>query len=172
MEISSLIYLVSGLISIVGVYIAFSSKGLGSIHEYISIKTFIKQFMLPIAVAILGSILMLFSLRLDKVEDITVSNQISEIENIENSLKNLSVFLEHQKKEIYHTNEVIEKLKKDRAIFDSISHVDEQTIENIMAIQQRVSHRNIWKELGIAFVMGIITSIIAGRILSFIKKRN
>ena len=103
MDISLIVYCISGMISISGVYIALNSDVLGSINEYVSTKKFIKQFLLPISISILGSIIMLISLKLDKVDDLNVINQISEIENIEKSIKNLSLFLEHKKKEIYQS---------------------------------------------------------------------
>jgi hypothetical protein len=170
MDKSSIFYLISGLISITGVYIAMNSKALGSIHEYVPINKMARQLLLPMTIAILGIVLMLLSLKLDKVEDISVTDQISEIENMEKSIKNLSLFLEYKKSEIFKTSELINELKDEHAIFDSIAKVDERTIENVLAIQQRANQRNKWKEWGIAFVLGVISSIIGGRILERIKK--
>jgi len=170
MDKSTIFYIISGLISISGAYIALNSNALGSINEYVSTKKMAKQFLLPMSIAILGSVLMLLSLKLNKVEDISVTSQISEIENMEKSIKSLSIFLEHKKSEINKTSELIEKLKNEHSIFDSIAKVDERTIENVLTIQQRANQRYKWKEWGIAFVLGVISSIIGGRILERIKR--
>ncbi len=90
-----------------------------------------------------------------------ITKQITNLDNIQNSLSQLSVFISNQKNELKETEKKVLLLQKEREILDSLVQVDKDKIDTILEYHRKQADKQIWKFTIIGVVLGFFATIFA-----------
>lgn len=102
----------------------------------------------------------------------SLTSQLEELDKFDNGLKNLSAFIQLQKKKLTEKDTLIAELEKKQSELEPIVKSQDEVVDAIFKIQEQRSQRNKWKDLGIGFVLGILGSLIASVIFKLVDRRQ
>lgn len=148
-----------------------------SLNEALALrKRVATMVMLSLAVAISG--IALFFVRggfLERaggwriVPDTGYSEQIDALDNVQSTLSKLDEVLTDQKKTLEERQRALEQLRREHAALRQILAIDQASIEAIFEQQRLRAEREIWKERGVAFLLGILSGLLTALILHWIR---
>jgi len=109
---------------------------------------------------------------LSEIEDSSnssYSKRITDLNEIQDNLKELEVFVESQKEELLDLDNLVKNLKTEQEELKPIVEADEKLVQSLISktlgIQQqqykKEKERDKWIERGIGFFVGIISSLVA-----------
>ena len=96
-----------------------------------------------------------------RLENPVYKNQIQQLNQVEDGIKKLLVFIDFQKEKIEESEETIALLKKQQTTLETIIQGGEEAVEAIFQIQEERSKKTIWRERIIGFIFGILGSLTA-----------
>ena len=96
--------------------------------------------------------------------------RVKKLDDVQNSLKELSLFIDSQRKDIAAENEIIQNLKKEKAQLEPVVNANREIVKKIFEIQERDRKYEFWLSLGLGFILGIIGTFITNTIDRAIKK--
>lgn len=94
-------------------------------------------------------------------ESPTYVEQVELLNGVQESLKNVSSFVELQLKKLQESEDVINGLRAEQEKLKPLVETDRKTIEAILDFQMEKARSDVWKERAIGFGSGILASIIA-----------
>jgi hypothetical protein len=100
------------------------------------------------------------------------TQQLNRLNEVEGSLKNLTEFVETQKKSLKETEDAINNLKKEEETLRPVVESDRRAIETLFELQAQRNQESIWRERIVSFVLGVIASIMASFVWALIIKLN
>lgn len=149
------------------------------IHYFISkpwltsLSTFFTVIIIVIFVYLNLNIYKLKELKVDK----SFKEQFDELSNTEESLNNVLLFISNQKQKMLETEKTLNDLYAEKNKLEPILNSDRETIKALLDYQNSKSQDNIFSELTIGFILGIISSLFASGIITigkffYYKRKN
>lgn len=96
-----------------------------------------------------------------RLKNVTYSEQIQELDDIEKSVSQLLTFLDTQKQSMEKSQDALADLKKQRETLAPLVTSDQKVIDSMFLAQERRSESKVWTERWIGFGFGIVASLIA-----------
>jgi uncharacterized membrane protein len=90
-----------------------------------------------------------------------IDERLKKLSEVQNSLKDLSIFIETQKKSIVTEKNTLENLKEEKNQLEPIVKANRELVEKIFAQQEKNSKWQFWLSIVLGFVLGIIGTFIA-----------
>ena len=105
-----------------------------------------------------------------KIENLDLNKRITELEEVEKSLKNLIVFVNNQKQSIVITENNIKELEKKKNELEPIVKSQQETVEALFQEQDKRNYERRWIERFIGFGLGIAASIIVSIVFGILAR--
>ena len=99
-----------------------------------------------------------------------INLRIKELSDVQESLKNLNIFLENQKSSMIDLSRSVENLKNEKGKIEPLLKVDRQQAAALLELYE--SRVSIWRERGWGFFIGIVTSIIGNIVFLFLTRHK
>jgi len=97
--------------------------------------------------------------------------QINTLENVSKNLTILQKFIAEQKAQLIESEKTLTRLKNEEEKLKPVIEADRKTVEAILKMQSEIIDKNIWIERSVAFILGVLSSLFATFILSFLKNK-
>lgn len=101
-------------------------------------------------------------------ESLSYENQISEMNKMEASLRNLTDFVQAQKTKLKESEDIVAQLRAEQARIKPVVEADRLAIQAVFDLQDERNRGNLWTERLIGFGLGVVASILASFIWSII----
>lgn len=99
-----------------------------------------------------------------------ITDRLKKLAEVQNSLKELSIFIETQKQSIVTEKNTLESLKEEKNQLEPIVKANREVVDKIFAQQEKNSKWQFWLSIILGFVLGIIGTFIASIIERSYKK--
>lgn len=96
-----------------------------------------------------------------RLESLSYQEQIEQLNNTENNIKQLLQFVNLQKKTLRETEDTISELKTEKEKLQPLVESDRAVVEAIFQAQEDRTNSNVWRERWIGFGFGILASLLA-----------
>ena len=106
---------------------------------------------------------------LKRSENLTYHNQLEALNTVEMSMKNLVEFVQTEKKRLKEAEDVLAKLEQERNTLIPVVEADRKIVQAIFQLQAQMNREGVWKNRIIAFVSGVLASIIASFFYGVVK---
>ncbi len=110
--------------------------------------------------------------KIARSENEDLNRRLSDLESVENTLKDLSLFIQNQKEAIINTELSIRELEKEKDQLEPIVETQKETIEAIFRQQENRQNQTKWIERLFGFLFGVVASLVASFIYGFIKRKS
>ena len=104
--------------------------------------------------------------------ELEFSSQIKELDNVSDNLVALQKFINEQRTILVESEKTIQELKEEENNIRPVIEADRKTIEALFKLQADISARNVWIERGIAFILGVFSSLLATLIIATCKRKS
>jgi hypothetical protein len=108
-------------------------------------------------------------------ENLSYTQQLDALNNVQSSLNNLVQFVEMQKTKLKESEDLVNSLKSEQEKLKPVVEADRKTVDAILELQAQRTESGVWKERGIGFSLGVLSSIVASFIvamISYVRKRR
>jgi predicted helicase len=103
-----------------------------------------------------------------RLENLSYSQQLESLNNVQSSLNNLIAFVEMQKVTLKESEDLVNSLKTEREKLKPVVQADRKTVDALLALQSERIAQNASRERWYGFGLGVLSSILASFILSLI----
>ena len=110
-----------------------------------------------------------------RIENLTYTQQLDALNNVQGSLNNLMQFVEMQKGKLKESEDLVNSLKSEQEKLKPVVEADRKTVEAILELQAQRAQTSVWRERGIGFALGVLSSILASSLIalvSYMRKRK
>lgn len=108
-----------------------------------------------------------------KNNEIDITQQIQNLDNISDNLNVLQGFVEKQRENLKDEQIALESLRKERQNLKPLVESDREIVEALFKAQEKRQSKNVWFERAFGFFAGILASLISSFIYAFyIKSRK
>jgi 2C-methyl-D-erythritol 2,4-cyclodiphosphate synthase len=115
-----------------------------------------------VVTALSGTVVKIFS---PKPANASFQQQISKLSDTEQSLKNLMQFVQDQQKRLKESENVVSDLKVQHEKLKPVVEADQKVVNAILDAQASRSNVHVWRERGIGFVLGTLSSLVAAAVI-------
>lgn len=98
--------------------------------------------------------------------------QISKLNEIQSSFKDLQGFISTQKEKLKSESAALSDLRKEKEKLEPIINADKKAIQSILEYQQDKFRAQVWKERAIGFIIGFISSLLASFVIVYINRKK
>jgi 2C-methyl-D-erythritol 2,4-cyclodiphosphate synthase len=112
--------------------------------------------------ALSGTVIKYFS---GESKNPTFEQQISKLNETEQSLKTLMQFVQDQQKKLKESQNVVADLKSQHEKLKPVVDADQKVVDAILDAQATRSNVHVWRERGIGFVLGTLSSMLAAGLI-------
>jgi predicted negative regulator of RcsB-dependent stress response len=106
----------------------------------------------------------------EREANLVYEKQVEQLDDIQDSIANLSEFVESQKTQLETSRQTIQKLEEEQEKLKPVVDADREVIDAILQLQDDKHRSRVWIDRGIGFSLGIIGSLIASIIWSAMRK--
>jgi len=110
-----------------------------------------------------------FGFDMFKTSKPTIQNQIDELGRIKNSLTDLQNYVTSQQQTLQDLSTSLNKLKKEKSTLETILGTDRDKVEALLAYAGKRKPIERWIEWGIAFLIGVFSSLTATLIWNYFR---
>jgi hypothetical protein len=103
----------------------------------------------------------------DRAEDYAVI--ITNIEDIGNKLVDLNVFLKRERDRVEVSEATLRRLRDEKTELEPMVTAQRETVNAILAAHAKATASRVWKERFLAFMTGILTSLLATLLFELLK---
>jgi len=107
-----------------------------------------------------------------KSQDNEIINQIKRLDEAKQSLTLLTKYIDEQKKSIIETEKTVKSLKEEQSKLKPLVESDKKIVEDILSIHAERNKINIWIDRLLAFILGVLSSLVAAFIFRKIEMKN
>lgn len=98
--------------------------------------------------------------------------QVEKLTTVGKNIKDLSTFVEEQKRIMIKNQNILKSLEKEREKLSPILEADKKTVMAILDAHEKQKNENLWIERIISFTIGIISSMFASALFIAIKRKK
>lgn len=139
----------------------------------------LKKYPVPVGIstavaALLTALIVVFTLRQQqlteqqRIASVGYGEQLTRIDGVQQSLKNLSEFVAQQRTRLQESEQVVSKLQEEKQRIEPVIQADRRTIDAVFQLQEQRSSSSLSRERWIGFVLGIVASLLASFIYAVI----
>ena len=104
-------------------------------------------------------------------ESLTYETQVERLEQIQNSVKDLSNFVSQQTKQLDLARDTLQELEQEKKKLEPLVMADRKVAEAILQLQAEKERSAVWFDRAIGFMLGIAGSLIASIIYTGLRNR-
>lgn len=97
------------------------------------------------------------------------TDQLESLEMVQDGLVRLNEFVMSQKKKLTESQNVLNELKNEHEKLKPLVDADHKIIDTVFAIQEQREKNKIWLDRAVSFFLGILASMIASLLFTFIR---
>lgn len=101
-----------------------------------------------------------------------IETQISQLNEMQKSLKELQNFITLQKGKLQSESAALSDIRKEKEKLEPIVNADRKTIQSIIEFQENKYRGQVWKERSIGFIIGFISSLLASFVIVWINRKK
>ena len=105
-------------------------------------------------------------------QTLDLTYQLGQLGRTRQGLEDLMTFVEDQSKKIRAEQEALAKLSKERSELEPVVRTQREVIEQIMRLQAERTRRERWTGYAFAFLIGVVSSIVASLFVSLARARR
>lgn len=122
------------------------------------------------AVAGLSFVLIFEPYGLNRPADSAMIQQLHDLDNVQENVKRLSEFIDHQSSRIRTEQELIAGLNREKSRLQQLIGLQRADIERLIKLEEERTARNRWKDLIAGGVVGVASSFLAALLYARISR--
>lgn len=110
-----------------------------------------------------------------RTENLSYTQQLDSLNNVQGSLNNLILFVEMQKGKLKESEDLVNNLKSEQEKLKPVIDADRKTVDAILELQAQRARTSVWRDRLIGFGLGVLSSILASFLIalgSYVRKRR
>lgn len=101
--------------------------------------------------------------------DVRYSAQITALAEAQATLAQLNGVLTDQRKTLEERQGALDQLRAEHTALSRVLAVDRAAVDEIFEQQRRMNAQDVWKERGVAFLLGILSGLLTALILHWVQ---
>ena len=90
-----------------------------------------------------------------------LTRQLDEVDRVKGSLEHLSAFIAAEEARLRDYESTISALADERTKLEHLNAAGRKTVEDILAYSEKRAQRNKWRDIGVGFIFGLLSSYTA-----------
>ena len=111
-------------------------------------------------------------MELARQQRLDLNYQLTQLERIRQGLQDMMTFVEDQSEKIKNEQELIAKLTKERSDLEPVLRAERQVVDQILSMQEQRARRQQWLGYAGAFVIGVLSSMVASLLISLARSKR
>jgi len=103
----------------------------------------------------------------DDTEDYT--SMIANIEDVGKKLSDLALFLSRERERVEESKATVKRLRSEHTQLEPVVTADRKIVDAILAVHAKAIASRAWKERALAFMMGVVTSLLASALFELFR---
>jgi hypothetical protein len=101
-----------------------------------------------------------------------VVQRINDLTAVQKSLQDVARYVDAEKSSLEHLSADVDKLQKEKDVLSRAVQLNRDQVQALLAAQAAEQQRTKWLSLGLSFILGVLSSVIADLLLGIWRRRQ
>lgn len=124
-----------------------------------------------LAVLVIAALGLLLELILPRPSP-NIAQRLNDLAEVQRSLQGLEEYVAAERSSLEHLSADVDKLQQEKAVLSRAVQLDRSQVEALLASQAAQQERTKWFSLGLSFILGVLSSIIAELMVGIWRSRR